>query len=89
MGLQSVQDFAYLTINGACSSMDAEYHARSLDTVLASLSAVGFSDEEQSNIFSVLALVLHLGNIKFEDNGYGSKISASSAAPVMSMGRLK
>ena len=30
---------------------------------------VGFSEEEKANIFKVVASVLHVGNIAFEDSG--------------------
>ena len=30
---------------------------------------VGFSAEEKANIFKVVAAVLHVGNIAFEDSG--------------------
>jgi len=36
----------------------------SLDTIAAALTAVGVSSEELSEIWSVLAVVLHLGNIQ-------------------------
>jgi myosin I len=34
---------------------------------------LGFSDEDRSNIFAMVAGVLHLGNIRFEHNGSGSE----------------
>lgn len=33
-----------------------------------SMNKVGFSDEEKANIFKVIAAVLHVGNISFEDS---------------------
>lgn len=34
-----------------------------------SMNRVGFSGEEKANIFRVVAAVLHVGNISFEDSG--------------------
>ena len=34
-----------------------------------SMNKVGFSEEEKANIFKVVAAVLHVGNIAFEDSG--------------------
>jgi len=34
-----------------------------------SMDKVGFSEEEKANIFKVVAAVLHVGNIAFEDSG--------------------
>lgn len=34
-----------------------------------SMNKVGFSEEEKANIFKVIAGVLHIGNISFEDSG--------------------
>ena len=34
-----------------------------------SMDKVGFSAEEKANIFKVVAAVLHVGNIAFEDSG--------------------
>ena len=33
------------------------------------MNKVGFSEEEKANIFKVVAAVLHVGNIAFEDSG--------------------
>ena len=33
------------------------------------MNKVGFSEEEKTNIFKVVAAVLHVGNIAFEDSG--------------------
>ena len=33
------------------------------------MNKVGFSEEEKTNIFKVIAAVLHVGNIGFEDSG--------------------
>ena len=46
---------------GTASGTAGEY---SLDAIAAALTAVGVSSEELSEIWSVLAVVLHLGNIQ-------------------------
>lgn len=33
------------------------------------MNKVGFSEKEKANIFRVVAAVLHVGNIAFEDSG--------------------
>lgn len=47
-----------------------------------SLSHIGLDEQERMNIYGVVAAVLHLGNIKFEDDPEdsrgGCKISSSS-----------
>ena len=39
------------------------------------MNKVGFSEEEKTNIFKVVAAVLHVGNIGFEDSGAKDGIS--------------
>ena len=39
------------------------------DRMDESMNKVGFSEDEKANIFKVVAVVLHIGNIAFEDSG--------------------
>ncbi|KAK2161935.1 hypothetical protein LSH36_107g02020 [Paralvinella palmiformis] len=70
LGLHEPQDYFYLnqsecytleTLDGECVNEASE-----LTTLIESMDMVGFSTDIQRRIFSVLAAVLHLGNVSFK-----------------------
>lgn len=58
--------FRYLT-NGADSlKCEPTYFKKQYDELVNAMDLVGFSDEEEDNLFSIIAAVLHMGNVTFE-----------------------
>jgi myosin-1 len=72
--LSEPRNFAYLARNGY-SVMNEAFHQAELGAVINSMSALGFSEDDQTNIFAVLAIVLHLGNVQFQERSGGSFVS--------------
>lgn len=46
-----------------------KYFQESFQDYLKSLDVLGFKSDQKKNIFQVLALLIHMGNIKFVKNG--------------------
>lgn len=58
--------FRYLT-NGADSlKHEPTYFKKQYDELVNAMDLVGFTDEEEDNLFSIIAAVLHMGNVTFE-----------------------
>uniref|UniRef100_A0AAY5ETL6 Myosin motor domain-containing protein n=1 Tax=Electrophorus electricus TaxID=8005 RepID=A0AAY5ETL6_ELEEL len=55
-------DYTY-TSQGAASTDDRSHHR----AVMSALKVIGFSQEEINSIYKILATILHLGNLKFEN----------------------
>lgn len=60
--------FSYLNRSG-CYEVDGLNDAKDFNEVLNALRAVKISNEEQFNIFKLVAGILHLGNINFVPSG--------------------
>jgi len=60
----SLESFAYLNTSG-CTSIAGVDDAAGFADVKAALAAVGIPPEQQDHVFSILAAVLWLGNIRF------------------------
>jgi myosin heavy subunit len=83
--LTDVKTFAYVSRNGY-SVMNEAFHQAELGGVIESMSALGFSEDDQTNIFAVLAIVLHLGNVKWNfDNKSGTRLAAGGNESLISM----
>eukprot|EP01121_Diplochlamys_sp_Union-15-3_P000162 TRINITY_DN1014_c0_g1_i1.p1 TRINITY_DN1014_c0_g1~~TRINITY_DN1014_c0_g1_i1.p1 ORF type:complete len:920 (+),score=212.17 TRINITY_DN1014_c0_g1_i1:54-2813(+) len=67
-GLTSANDFYYLNQSGN-TSIDGVNDIKVFGKTKAALNVVGITDQEQDQIFQVLAGILHLGNIKFTTQG--------------------
>ncbi|XP_074625951.1 unconventional myosin-VI-like [Acropora palmata] len=79
LGITKAEDFLYLKQGSIKDkNLDDVADYRRMDD---SMNKVGFSDEEKANIFKVVAAVLHVGNISFEDSADkdgGSMVSSKS-----------
>ncbi|XP_041373643.1 myosin-IIIb-like [Gigantopelta aegis] len=58
------------------------------DQLLNAMDLVGFTDEEQGNVFSIIASVLHLGNVTFDTNEHDGAAVTNPNGPVKMMSRL-
>ncbi|GMI10076.1 hypothetical protein TrRE_jg7792, partial [Triparma retinervis] len=80
--LTSTDDYTYLNKSGCTMvpNLDDEEEFKIMNEAFKTLD---FSTSETTDIYHVLAAILHIGNLNFEsmgDDSDGSKISASSAA---------
>lgn len=79
LAITKAEDFLYLKQGSIKDkSLDDAADYRRMDD---SMNKVGFSEEEKANIFKVVAAVLHVGNIAFEESGDkdgGSVVSSTS-----------
>ncbi|KAL4157750.1 hypothetical protein PRNP1_003535 [Phytophthora ramorum] len=64
--LTKLQDFCYLNQSGCYIAEETDDHA-CFEAVVRGLSCVGIDEQVQHIIFSVVAGLLHLGNIEFEE----------------------
>ncbi|KAK5647331.1 hypothetical protein RI129_002223 [Pyrocoelia pectoralis] len=63
----SDQDYFYYLYQGKSPHIDGVSDLKSFQETVNALTLLGFSEEEQKNIFLILASILHMGNIKFFD----------------------
>ncbi|XP_037094410.1 unconventional myosin-XV-like isoform X2 [Pollicipes pollicipes] len=63
-GLLSAEQYFYLNQGGSVE-IDGKYDKEDFQALLSAMQVLGFSSDEQDNIFKILASVLHLGNIYF------------------------
>jgi myosin-5 len=66
--LGAPEDFRYLNKSG-CTAIDGVDDEKELATMVAAFNGLGFTDDERGGVFSVVAAVLHLGNLEFEPKG--------------------
>ena len=64
--LNDYKKFEYLK-KGSCFDVDDIDDAEEFKNVCSAMSKCGIQEDMQSKMFSILASILHLGNIKFED----------------------
>lgn len=74
LGLLSVEEFEYLNQGGA-PIIDGVDDKAEFDATRKSLSTIGVSGEAQTEIFRVLAALLHLGNVKISATRTDSSLS--------------
>lgn len=60
--------FTYLSRSG-CYEVDGINDQKDFEEVQSAMQAVKISDQDQFNIFKIVAGILHLGNIKFVSHG--------------------
>eukprot|EP00127_Corallochytrium_limacisporum_P000754 Clim_evm40s25 gene=Clim_evmTU40s25 len=75
--LKNVKDFKILT-GGDCVSIDGVDDAVDFQEVIAGMKALNISDDRMDDYFTVLALLLHLGNLEFTGKGDGSSLKDST-----------
>ncbi|ESO88100.1 hypothetical protein LOTGIDRAFT_219481 [Lottia gigantea] len=66
--LKDPNKFRYLTNGAEHFNSDLPHLAKEYRELLNSMDLVGFTDSEQETLFTMIAGILHLGNIKFETN---------------------
>jgi len=77
--LTSSADFSMLSC-GDTLTIPGVDDAAEFSSLTASLSTIGFTDEESSDMYAVLASLLHLGNMKFvgDEDGGRTKLTTES-----------
>jgi myosin heavy subunit len=68
LGIQNIQRFSYLNKSG-CFNVDGINDTSDFQDVVNAMNTVNISEENQFNIFKIIAGILHLGNISFISNG--------------------
>lgn len=63
-----INRFVYLNKSG-CYEVDGINDKKDFEEVQNAMQAVKISDQDQFNIFKIVAGILHLGNIKFIPHG--------------------
>lgn len=63
-GLQSADKYFYLNQGGSCE-IEGKNDEEDFRFLLSAMQVLGFTNEEQDNIFRIMAAVLHLGNVYF------------------------
>lgn len=58
--------FRYLTNGAESLKREPTYFKKQYDELVNAMDLVGFTDEEEDNLFSIIAAVLHMGNVTFE-----------------------
>ncbi|GMI14409.1 hypothetical protein TrLO_g2424 [Triparma laevis f. longispina] len=66
LGLSSASDYAMLT-KGGCTEVNGVDDAKEFDDLKNALSKIGLSEEEEKDIWKFIALLMHLGNLKFNE----------------------
>jgi myosin heavy subunit len=64
---RAASHYSYLGCRGAPEM--SEHDAKGFEETRQCLQSIGLSFLQQKNVFSIVAAVLHLGNIQFEENG--------------------
>ncbi|CAG8024704.1 unnamed protein product [Penicillium salamii] len=81
LGLLPVEDFEYLN-QGGTPVIDGVDDKAELEATRKSLTVIGVPKEDQTDIFRVLAALLHLGNVKITATRTESSVSATEPALV-------
>ncbi|THC91557.1 hypothetical protein EYZ11_008976 [Aspergillus tanneri] len=76
LGLGSAEDFDYLN-QGGTPTIDGVDDKMEFNATRRSLSTIGVSDKTQTEIFRILAALLHLGNVKITATRTDSTLSPS------------
>ena len=79
MKLQNANDYKYLNCS-ECFNVEGINDSEEFAQTSAALHSVGFHDDQLKQIFSIVAAILHLGNVTFKlmtrnDNKDGSEVS--------------
>lgn len=81
LGLASAEDFDYLN-QGGTSSIDGVDDKAEFNATRKSLATIGVQEQTQTEIFRVLASLLHLGNMKIAATRTESSLSSSEPSLV-------
>lgn len=72
--LRPVESYSYLNTSG-CTTLEGVDDAQLFDELRLALSVVNISEEMCNGIFSVLSVILWLGNLAFQENEENSELS--------------
>ena len=77
LGLSVPSYFGVLT-KGNVTSMDHVDDAADFTVLLQAMSTLGFTEDEQEDVFSLVATVMHLGQVQFNESesGEGSNVNS-------------
>eukprot|EP01094_Clydonella_sp_ATCC50884_P004683 TRINITY_DN13717_c0_g1_i1.p1 TRINITY_DN13717_c0_g1~~TRINITY_DN13717_c0_g1_i1.p1 ORF type:complete len:1028 (+),score=338.91 TRINITY_DN13717_c0_g1_i1:131-3085(+) len=81
--LGSPADFRY---TAGCTSVPGMNDAKEFDDAEKAMGVIGITKEQQEQLYTVLAAVLHLGNITFVADGEGSSISSDPSVAASLLG---
>ena len=79
LGLLAVEDFEYLN-QGGTPVIDGVDDKAEFEATRKSLAVIGVPNEDQTDIFRVLAALLHLGNVKITATRTDSSVSSTEPA---------
>lgn len=89
LGLGDPSTYRYLTNGGHHVNKQQDFLSRQKADLINSMDLVGFTDEEQANVFALIASVLHLGNVEFQVNEDDDSTSVTdSNGPVRTAAKL-
>jgi myosin-1 len=74
LGLTRPEDYRYLNQTGTYV-VDGMNDGREFDAARHALTVIGIPEAEQRQLFTIVAAVLHLGNINFKAQGDGSEVA--------------
>ncbi|CAJ1390719.1 unnamed protein product [Effrenium voratum] len=69
LGLRSAYEHSYTAV---CTEIDGVDDASMLEEAADCMDGLGFSKEEKNSVFQIVAAVLHLGDMQFEEGDDGS-----------------
>ncbi|KAF5368396.1 hypothetical protein D9758_002195 [Tetrapyrgos nigripes] len=72
-GLQGPEAYAYTSLSNCLEVQDIDDEKDYGDTIRA-MQVIGLSDQEQSDIFRMLAIILWLGNVQFAEDDSGNSV---------------
>ncbi|CAH8524036.1 unnamed protein product [Heterobilharzia americana] len=91
LGLTKVEDYEYL-IQGGVTELDGRHDSAGFTNVNSALKVLTFTKEDIDNIWKLLAVILHLGNVRLKDeqvNGVdASKVCSESDLELEWVSRL-
>ncbi|CAE7667888.1 XI-K [Symbiodinium pilosum] len=71
LGLRSARAHAYTTV---CTDIPGVDDTEQFQEAVECMDGLGFSTEEKNSVFQIVAAVLHLGDMQFEEGDDGSRI---------------
>ncbi|KAI0695609.1 P-loop containing nucleoside triphosphate hydrolase protein [Cytidiella melzeri] len=77
-GLQGPEAYAYTSVSN-CLDVPGIDDAKDFDETIRAMQIIGLSDQEQSDIFRMLAVVLWLGNVQYSEQDDGNADVADSS----------
>eukprot|EP00127_Corallochytrium_limacisporum_P007145 Clim_evm18s243 gene=Clim_evmTU18s243 len=84
LGLTKVEDYAYLNYGVGEWDIKERNDKAMLQCTIESMKGAGISDNDATCIFRLIALILHLGNIKFTTNSSNRTLPLNDCKPIVS-----